>query len=376
MKRSAMSTVTLFIAGLLLSPAAHAEIKIIEAEITYLLGDADSRVDARRIAIQEAKRKALEQAGTFVSSLTVVKDYQLSKDEVAAYTAGLVDTEVASEEMRGSVDRPEIYIKARCTIDTAVLAEQIERYRESEGLKEQLKGTLQENEKLRKERDDLVARLAAEKDKARAEETRKKLDSVLAKEEANDEINRMWGSAVRRMDISDPLAATESVPSQDTDRTILALERASAVNPANRKAPLLLSALYFRSGNRAAAEGTLRKAIAFDPQNPFYRMALGRVLKGSGRFEEALVEFRKVERMRPNNPQLLFEMGVTHRATGNCRQAVAYLKRFLRVTHQSTQPRVIRIRDEAARIIQDCGRKPGGKPGRHRPPLRPSGQGG
>jgi Flp pilus assembly protein TadD len=372
MKRPAVFTSTLFLAGLFLCLTARAEIKIIEAESTYLIGDNDSKVDGRRIAIQEAKRKALELAGTFVSSLTVVKDYQISKDEVAAYTAGLVETEVASEEMRGPVDRPEIYIKARCTVDTGVLAEQIQRYRESEGLKEQLKSTLEENDKLRKERDDLVARLGAEKDTAKAEETRKKLDSVLSKEEANDEINRLWGTVARRMDISDPLTEADGVPAQDTDRTLQALERASAVNPENRKAPMLLSALYFRSGNRAAAEGTLRKAIAFDPRNPFYRMALGRVLKSSGRFEEALAEFRGVERMRPHNPQLLFETGVTHRATGNCRQAVAYLKRFLRVTHQSTQPRVVRLRDEAVRIIQDCGRKPEGKPGRHRPPLRPS----
>src|SRR3990172_5323912 len=130
-------------AGLLLvlplwNRSADAEIKVIEADSTYLMGDNDSKVDARRIAVQEAKRNALEAAGTCVESLTVVKSYQLTKDEVKAYSAGVLETEVVSEQMHGTTERPEIYIRARCKIDTDALSAQIDRYKENEDLKEQL----------------------------------------------------------------------------------------------------------------------------------------------------------------------------------------------------------------------------------------------
>ena len=115
---------------------ARGEVKTVEADATYVMGDNDSKVDARRVATQEAKRKALELAGAYVESLTVVKNYQLTKDEVKAYTAGILETEIASEQMRGTTEHPEIYIKARCTIDTDIITAQIDRYRENEDLKE------------------------------------------------------------------------------------------------------------------------------------------------------------------------------------------------------------------------------------------------
>lgn len=370
MKKVLLISLTLCASFLVPRPDARAEIKTVEAESTYAIGDNDSKVDARRIAIQEAKRKALELAGTYVASLTVVKDYKLSKDEVTAYTAGLVETQVISEEMRGTVDRPEIYVRALCRIDTDVLATQIQRYQENEGLKEQLTAARSENERLQKERDDLVARLAAEKDKARAETTRKQLDTVLAREEANDEINRAWGTALRRIDVSNGMLEPVPIPREEADPLIASLERASAVNPLNPKANILLASLYARSGNPAAAEGTLRKAAALDPRNPFYHMALGRVLRSTGRPEAALGEFRIVERLRPHHPPMLFETGMTHRALGDCRQAVAYLKRFLRVTQTAAAPNLGRLRAEAVKTIDACGRKPEGRPGRHRPPVR------
>ena len=85
--------------ALLSTRPACAEIKVIEADSTYVLGDNDSKVDARRIATQEAQRKALELAGTYVASLTQVKEFKLTKDEVTAYTAGIVETEIIKDEI-------------------------------------------------------------------------------------------------------------------------------------------------------------------------------------------------------------------------------------------------------------------------------------
>jgi len=173
---------------------AHAEVKVVEADSTYIMGDNDSKVDARRIAMQEAKRKALELAGTYVASMTEVKNYQLTKDEIKTYTAGVMATEVVSEQMRGTTEHPEIYIKARCTIDTAILMTLIERHQDNEDLKEQIESASRENDDLRKERDALVKQLAAEKDKAKAGETRKKLDTALSKEETNDDTTKVWAN--------------------------------------------------------------------------------------------------------------------------------------------------------------------------------------
>ena len=76
---------------------APAAIKEIEASGRYQLGDNDSKLDGHRLALMEAKRNALEKAGTYVESITEVKDYQLTRDDIRTYTAGIVEINETSE---------------------------------------------------------------------------------------------------------------------------------------------------------------------------------------------------------------------------------------------------------------------------------------
>lgn len=52
------------------------------AEGEYRLGDRDTREDAKRYAVADAKRKIAEQAGVYVESSTEINNFQLVKDKV------------------------------------------------------------------------------------------------------------------------------------------------------------------------------------------------------------------------------------------------------------------------------------------------------
>jgi Flp pilus assembly protein TadD len=337
--------------------AARAEVKVIEADSTYIMGDNDSKVDARRIATQESKRKALELAGTYVESLTQVKNYQLTKDEIKTYTAGILETEVVAEQMRGTTEHPEIYIKTRCKIDTDALAAQIDKYRENEDLKEQLNDSSRENEDLKQQRDTLVKQLAAEKDRERAAETRKQLDTILAKEEANDETHKVWINIGPQLIQADENG--REIRQSDLDNASVVLQRSVKNNPQNLRARLLLAAVYKRKGNTAAAEAELRSAVQNNPSNPAPHMGLGVLLRDNKRYEEALQEFHLVERMRPRYPMMLFYAGMTYRDTDRCGYAVRYLQRFLNDPRSNRFPKK---KEQATQTINSCGsgRAPGG----------------
>lgn len=365
-----MLIISILAGGMFLRPA-HAEVKVIEADGTYVMGDNDSKLDARRIATQEAKRKALELAGTFVAGLTQVKEYKLTKDEVTAYTAGIVETEIVAEEMRGTSARPEIYLKTRCRIDTDVLVAQIERYRENEELQAQLQAAQKENETLRKERDALTASLSAEKDKTKADDIRKQLDTVLTREEAHDDVNRVWASFSRKVDFTDPASPTVSITQEELDRALTVVQRAAAVNPNDPRARLLLATIYQKKGNPAEAERALRTALEMQPANPLLHMRLAQLLKHQGRYDEALRELRFIELRRPNEPRMLFLTGMTHKANGNCRLAVMYLKRFMRYTKRNDRPFIMSMKDDAVQVLKECGDKPRGKAPGHGPARRP-----
>ena len=56
----------------------------------YRMEDHDTRMDATRMAVEAAKRQALEQVATYLESVTEVKDLDLTRDEIRTYTAGIV----------------------------------------------------------------------------------------------------------------------------------------------------------------------------------------------------------------------------------------------------------------------------------------------
>jgi Flp pilus assembly protein TadD len=347
MKKILSLIAILLVAGLL-PIVTYAEVKVVESESTYIMGDNDSKVDARRIATQEAKRKALELAGTYVESLTEVKNYQLTKDEIKSYTAGVLETDVISEQMRGTTEHPEIYVKTRCKIDTDILITQINKIRENEDLKEQVDATVKENEALKEERDALVKQLSSEKNKVKATETRQKLDSVLSKEESNDETHKIWiniGSQLVQVDENGT-----QIAQADLDKSSIVLQRAIEINPQNQRARLMLASIYQRKGNMAAAEEQLRVAAQHSP-GPFPHMRLGVLLKEEGKFQEALQQFQYVERMRPHNPEMLFQTGMTFKQMDRCYRSVQYLNRFLKDPRVKNYPGK---KNKAVQTINEC----------------------
>jgi hypothetical protein len=90
-------SVIILLAALVLPTAAFAATKTITVTHTYAMGDNDSRNDARRLCFLEAKRKVLEQAGTFIQSSSEVINFQLTKDQMPSYSAAIVSVETVNE---------------------------------------------------------------------------------------------------------------------------------------------------------------------------------------------------------------------------------------------------------------------------------------
>jgi tetratricopeptide (TPR) repeat protein len=354
--RVAFSLTLLF--GLLPVCPARAEIKVVEAESTYVLGDNDSKVNGRRIATQEAQRKALDLAGTYVASITQVKEYRLTRDEIIAYTAGIVETQIIADETRGTLDHPELHIRARCTVDTDILFKQIDRYRESEELREQLETAAKEKEMLRKERDSLLKQLSAEQDKAKAGETQRKLDVVLTGEESIDDTTWVWVKLSPQIDFYGGRENRREIKPADLDAAEASLRKVLDQTPGNVRARILLASVHQQQHAYVAAEKELRTSLEQAPKNALVHLQLGVVLREQGKYAEAFKEFRFIEHKRPNHPQMLFQTALTHKASGNCRLAVGYMKRLLMYTKKNDRPEIAKLKPKAKEVIEECGVQP------------------
>ncbi len=117
-----------------------AEIKIFEKDLEEIVSNDQSREQVEAFTLQKAKRLAIEEAGTFIQSLTFVQNYQLTKDEVMALSSGVVQAKIIGvpgvQLINGVIH---VKVKAMIQVDTGILDRQI-----AEIMKE--KGTLKKLE--------------------------------------------------------------------------------------------------------------------------------------------------------------------------------------------------------------------------------------
>jgi tetratricopeptide (TPR) repeat protein len=118
----------IFLVILLLLPvSAIGEIQTITHTVKQPFAGSQSPDDARISAVAKAKREALEMAGTYIESLTVMKDSQVDKDEILALAAGVLKAEVVSQQNYHTEDAFGIDVIVKVVVDTSVLEERVKK---------------------------------------------------------------------------------------------------------------------------------------------------------------------------------------------------------------------------------------------------------
>ncbi|TKS60238.1 MAG: hypothetical protein EWM73_03155 [Nitrospira sp.] len=112
----ALSVITL-LAALILPTGAFAEVQTITATHTYILGDNDSRNDARQLCFLQAKREVLEKAESFIQSQSVVNNFELTKDQIASYSAAVLGVEIVKEDVGLSNGQTTLTLTVKADVD-------------------------------------------------------------------------------------------------------------------------------------------------------------------------------------------------------------------------------------------------------------------
>ena len=110
----------------------------IYASYKYVVGDNDTKNDAKRICFIEAKRRCLEKAGTYIESQTVVKNYQLTSDEIRAYAAAIIKVEIVSELVEFQNESLVIYMTVRAEVEDDELKKKIREIRNDRALQKKI----------------------------------------------------------------------------------------------------------------------------------------------------------------------------------------------------------------------------------------------
>ena len=134
-------------------PKGPPAIRTVTASAEYRLGDHDSRLDATRMAVEAAKRQALEQVATYLESVTEVRNLDVTRDEIRSYTAGIVTVlnQRTSTRLEDGAIIIHVDLTAQVDQDEVILA--IHALRENESATLELASLRTETEQLRQRLD-------------------------------------------------------------------------------------------------------------------------------------------------------------------------------------------------------------------------------
>jgi len=125
------------LSSVFVEPAA-ADMRTVTADGEYRMGPRDTREDSVRLATEAAKRHALEQVATYLESVTVVTNLDVTSDEIRAYTAGLIL--VLDQQISTRLDGDTVVIRVDLTaqVDPDEVVQAIAALRENEDARREL----------------------------------------------------------------------------------------------------------------------------------------------------------------------------------------------------------------------------------------------
>jgi len=163
-KRRLMPLVALFTAGLLLffaSPSPSlADVRVVTATGQHRMTDWETRVDAIRLAAEQAKQQALEQVASYLESVTVVQNLDVTQDELRSYTAGMVL--VLDQQVDTALDGDVVVIRVtlKAQVDSEEAAQAILAMKQNEDVRQELLALKEDVESLHKQLEDANQALA------------------------------------------------------------------------------------------------------------------------------------------------------------------------------------------------------------------------
>ncbi|MEK7483094.1 MAG: hypothetical protein AABZ60_02050 [Planctomycetota bacterium] len=171
-----------------------AEKKTYVQSATQIVGSNQSVNEVRPIALLEAKRLALEQAGTYVESITVSQDFEITKDEVLSLAAGIVETKVIDEKIETVSGAIKFTITIEAVIELADLEARIQELKSqgsNSNVLEENKALRDQNAEMERQLRELQAQLAQAKS---AEEAKRLQDEanqgILQEAKAREELDK------------------------------------------------------------------------------------------------------------------------------------------------------------------------------------------
>ena len=296
------------IAFLFFAASASAEKVTFVKECNYNASDLDSKVSSRTIALEQVKRLLLEELGTYLISETEVKDFKLTKDQVTAYSAGVVSAEVIDEKWDGKT----YYLKAKVSADPAEVAKSLQNIANDKQKAKELEDVRKKAAEYSKEIERLKKELAIAKTNSKTPDQKIETKSV-----------EKYNEAVKGLSATDWLEkGFNFIELGNYSSALNALTKAIELNPKFFGSYFHRGFAYDMLGNQQQAINDYNKAIELVPKRANAYYGRGIVYNKLGIYQQALNDLNKAIELDPQLDEAYFNRGITYHSLGNYQRAI------------------------------------------------------
>lgn len=323
---------------------AIAEVKEIIAEGTYNMGDGETPTVAESRALLQAKRVAVEQAGTYIESYSKVKNFQLTQDEIQVLASGVMEVTVLDKKRTIVEDGIRFWVRIKAKVSTDKIGEMARKVKEK-SVVEDYKRLQQDYEKLSKD----IELLRKELKETKSEGEKKRIESKITDSERRFRANEWFDKGRKHLfneDYDGALKAfTRTInldPENDwayvgrgaaygkkfqDDMAIRDLNKAISINPNNAWAYFNRGGIYAVNDQHDRAIEDFNRAIFIDPFFVKAYASRGYCYGNKGQFDKAFGDFDKAIAIDPNNPVAYAFRGIVYAEKGQYERARPDLQR-------------------------------------------------
>ncbi|MDQ5986555.1 MAG: Photosystem I assembly protein Ycf3 [Syntrophus sp. SKADARSKE-3] len=302
---------------LLVPMISFAETRTIISEGSYNMGDGETPSVAESRALLNAKRTALEQAGTYVQSYSKTRNYQLTEDEVKVIASGLMQAKILDKKRTIVGDGFRFWVKIQAMVNAEKMENMAAQVKEK-SIIEDYKKVQGEYEKSRKEIATLKKQLLA----TRNETEKKKIETMIESDErafrANEwfekgsiynlnhehdqaieaytnaiALNPNYLEAYERRGIAYYNKGLLQNDKLLIDRAVEDFKRIALTKPNTLAGAWAQGVIDFSRNQYANALASFNKAVSYDPESDLGYIGLGVTYASMKQFDRALEEYTR-----------------------------------------------------------------------------------
>ena len=287
----------LFLMIFFFSSLVLAEPVVVTCEGKYEMGDMDSKKDARTLALMEAKRVAMEKAGTYLESSSEVKNYELTKDQINSLASGIMSVEILKEDWKMSGENLMLTIIIRAKIDISNLKERISALKEDKESVEEFKKVQEQLATLQKELNELKTQRAEQISSGKGETSKKEF-----KQKHKNIVNEL--TALEYLE-----KANADLASRRWSEAMAGYSQVLSANPKMADAYVGQAISLLRMGNPRKALKKIDYALKITPSWARAHAIKALILTDLQRYALAMDSVNKAIRINPRSSKLYYRRG-------------------------------------------------------------------